>query len=761
MSDPEKREDRPVPAPAPVPSSVPATERAPGLSPPRVFWAWWLGLVAFGFLVRAVFVWRLQGSPFFDFPLVDASEYHDWAQRIRAGRWGWSHVPIHGPFYPFVLAAMWAGTESFLGVYLCQAGIGALTVGMTYALGRRCFGDRAGRIAGVLTAFAGPLVAYTGIELCETLVVALNVACLCAVARAAGLGEGSRRVSGGPSVLSEPAASGRVEGRTGDPVALPPFDSGAATEPRPRSGRAGDFSESGTSPGAAAAPGRFRGVWWLAAGLFSGLSAITRPNWVFVVPVLALWILVPRWSGMASRGRRWAAVGLLSLGTAIPIVPVEIEHYGACGEFVLLQANGGLNLYLGNRPGASGFTDVPPGIAFDSIVREARLAGATTPGQQNAFFMKRVREFWREHPGEALRLLGKKALLLCSADETDPSFDLAPAEWEAGLTDPLRCLVWGLETRHVPHGPRDAQDPVSTRIQRGGCGLPVLVDFGILLACAAVSLPRLLGSRNSVLLALVVIGYGVATSAGAVCGRYRLPMIPLAGVLSLLSYALAVLDPLPRLYRYDLNLGLREASLGDQRTACGYFALEARLRSGDLEALYHSGLTQAKLGQFIWARHALEGVVLEAPWFVDAQGELGNAKKALGDFVGAEKAYRAALAEEPANVRIRSNLGLMLVEQGRCDEAIGELEHAVGLDRKAFEASKNLARAYAEAKRYPEAVAEARRAISLKEDDAAAHYNLALTFFLMGDRASARPEAERARSLGHDRAEALLKTIGN
>jgi 4-amino-4-deoxy-L-arabinose transferase-like glycosyltransferase len=75
------------------------------------------------------------------------------------------------PAYPlFVGASLWFfGQQSLLGLLLAQHLLGALTVGLAYALATLLFGRPAGLVAGLLTALSGPLVVTEQYIMSETL----------------------------------------------------------------------------------------------------------------------------------------------------------------------------------------------------------------------------------------------------------------------------------------------------------------------------------------------------------------------------------------------------------------------------------------------------------------------------------------------------------------------------------------------------------------------------------------------------------------
>lgn len=91
---------------------------------------------------------------------------------------------------------------------------------------------------------------------------------------------------------------------------------------------------------------------WLGFGLVWGLIALTNPSPLLFLPVCGIWIL-------ARSGRAWArqlpqsfCAGLLFFALLAPWI---IRNHQAFHAFVPFRTNFGVELYLGNGPGASGF----------------------------------------------------------------------------------------------------------------------------------------------------------------------------------------------------------------------------------------------------------------------------------------------------------------------------------------------------------------------------------------------------------------------
>jgi hypothetical protein len=157
---------------------------------------------------------------------------------------------------------------------------------------------------------------------------------------------------------------------------------------------------------------------WAAFGLLWGLIALTNPSLCLFMPVCVLWIL----HGVPGR-ELWPrqAVGVL-LAAAILIAclaPWTYRNWRVFHQFVPVRANLGVELYLGNGPGATGLlmeydhpAQAPDQLQLYSEMGEvayAKLRGEMAkrviradPGRFALLTLKRTYYFWFSvpHPGD-------------------------------------------------------------------------------------------------------------------------------------------------------------------------------------------------------------------------------------------------------------------------------------------------------------------------------------------------------------------------
>ncbi|MGH7337141.1 MAG: ArnT family glycosyltransferase, partial [Myxococcota bacterium] len=166
-------------------------------------------------------------------------------------------------------------------------------------------------------------------------------------------------------------------------------------------------------------------VRWLVCGLLCGLCALARQTDLLFAPALLVGLFVLQRSIGAPRLARLAA--LFAAGVAVLLLPFTLHNYRASGDFVLVNATGGANLYMGNNAHTDG-TWMPPPIAgrADSPlamrevftrVAEAREGRPLLPSEVSAFWTREALAFIAAEPGRWLALELRKLALFFNARE--------------------------------------------------------------------------------------------------------------------------------------------------------------------------------------------------------------------------------------------------------------------------------------------------------------------------------------------------------
>lgn len=284
---------------------------------------------------------------------------------------------------------------------------------------------------------------------------------------------------------------------------------------------------------------------FLLGGIVLGLSAITRPNVLAFAPAIVLWLWIvarePR-----PRPLRWVRATLLvAVGTVLPILPVTIRNYAVGGEFVLVATNGGINFYIGNNPKSDGFTAVVPGTRASweggyidtHRIPQEEFGRPLTENEVSDYWYQKGLDWIRSNPAAWAALFVRKFCLFWRPVEMPNDFPI----WFMARMSEVSALFW--------------------------LGFPVVACLGI----AGMTLLRHEGRTWFLPVAFLII-YMLTVVAFFVCGRYRLPVVPV-----LILCTAAGLCRAWELYRKRGPQSLRPYATGAVLTAVGLLVISPKL----------------------------------------------------------------------------------------------------------------------------------------------------------------------------------------
>jgi 4-amino-4-deoxy-L-arabinose transferase-like glycosyltransferase len=175
---------------------------------------------------------------------------------------------------------------------------------------------------------------------------------------------------------------------------------------------------------------------WLMWGVLTGIAALVNPALVPSLAALALWTC---WRS-ANRRRTLASALVAAVIVAVMLAPWTVRNYRVFGRIIPVRSNLGMELWMGNHPGASGETQLRLHPATDP----AEFAKYSRAGEL-AYFREKQDEagaYIRDHPGQFLRLTAWRVWQSWTAGAD--YFGLAalglPVVW-AGLAG-LALLAW-------------------------------------------------------------------------------------------------------------------------------------------------------------------------------------------------------------------------------------------------------------------------------------------------------------------------------
>lgn len=198
---------------------------------------------------------------------------------------------------------------------------------------------------------------------------------------------------------------------------------------------------------------------WLILGSVSlTLSALSRPTVLVTLPAVGLWLFLYRTS------YRRFFLQLLCFGgvAAILIAPITWHNYRTTGLFIPTSKNGGVNLFTGNNPDATGLDSLAHAQSQPAVLRHIALQPRRKSGQTT--YVAEVARYIRSQPLDWLQLTATKTWLWFGAADKpliSPFFPLAiedsrllrwlPLEWQAMALAALLGLILVRKRRYPGH----------------------------------------------------------------------------------------------------------------------------------------------------------------------------------------------------------------------------------------------------------------------------------------------------------------------
>ena len=478
----------------------------------------------------------------------------------------------------------------------------------------------------------------------------------------------------------------------------------------------------------AARPAIWSGVWL-------GLTALCRPNSLFLAPFSAGYLFLGRLksspSGATGKGAG-ATIGHIAALLAV-ILPVTVVNYSASHRLVPIAVQGGVNFYIGNARQADGWSSTLPGVGNawldeDALhIAEQDAGRRLDPAQSSAQLWKMG---WREikaNPPEWLRLTAKKLLILTNIREAGNNRPLTLARDSSWLILLLFPISLGLLLPFAVYGAMVTNRHTITR---------VILMFSAVYAA-------------SILLFFINM-------------RYRMPLIPSVAVLGGAGMALT--------HRQLIEHSLKPALLLAILLSC-MLALPPWV-GGDFEspAQVHfvAGNAYLRLNRSQEALRCYAQVAAVDSAYPELHLNRGVALMMAGDSVGAADEFKAELRQNDKNPRAWNNLGVIMESRREDEEALACYKRA--MESSAYAKDPRINAVRLELMRGDERFKSGdlkgaedyfRRAAELSVGDPAPIFRLALVAGARGDLDGARSLLNQALALDSDYAPAakLLRNL--
>lgn len=485
-----------------------------------------------------------------------------------------------------------------------------------------------------------------------------------------------------------------------------------------------------------------RRAWITAGGACVGLAALVHENVNVAVPILLVWLLVPR------AGETWKvglpAALLFMAGYAAAVLPVTMRNVAVSGEYVLITSAGGENFYTGNNPAASGRYNPPPFVRPDPFLEHEdfrveaarRLGRPVTRREASRYWWGEGLRFIKNEPGRFVWLLWDKLAVFLNAFERPDNFSYANFR----LFSRTLSLPWA--------------------------------GFALVAPLAALGLVASAGRWKD--LVPLYAGMGVYVLSALIFftqSRYRMPAIPILAIFAG--------HGAERLAAWVRQRRVREALLGsallagcwlfvtrDPGNAPGFHAQNDAILG---ELYLHAGRFDEAAESFRRGLTAMEpaaraGNVVFTRIAGAASHGLGLAERERGDLAAAEKAFRAAAACPDPDIRREALRELISLLEARGDRlgAAAALGESVALEPRSFALRLRYARALYLVGRLDESLSQLRSALAASpppspDRQSDAWYGMAMVHAARGDVPDARSALDRALALapGHAGAAAL------
>ena len=176
------------------------------------------------------------------------------------------------------------------------------------------------------------------------------------------------------------------------------------------------------------------------AGIAFGVATLNRPNMLVAAIAIVIALFVTKRVRMAA---------LLLAGVAAGIAPVTIRNAVVAHQFALVSSHGGINFYIGNGEGATGwFHDVPgmpstvEGLAAGAHrAAENALRRPLSDAEVSAYYSDLAWRWIGAHPLQWIGLLLRKTYYVLNTAHVSTPFSYTFYAYDAGTL--LRFLIIG------------------------------------------------------------------------------------------------------------------------------------------------------------------------------------------------------------------------------------------------------------------------------------------------------------------------------
>ncbi len=484
---------------------------------------------------------------------------------------------------------------------------------------------------------------------------------------------------------------------------------------------------------------------WLLAGAAFGIAALNRPNMlVAAIPIALLLIAM----------RRFKPGVLLMAGIVAGVAPVAVRNLAVARQWSLVSSHGGINFFIGNGPGATGYFHAVPGMrsTIEGLAQDARrvaerATGRTlTDAEVSAYFTGATWSWIRQHPGGWALLLLRKTYGVFNAAHVSIPFSYTFYAYDAGtllrfcfvgpwLLIPMGIFGLLLAARRPPAAwllfvPAYAGSIVLFFITER-YKLPLFVPMAVGSGAALDWLTRNFNVKQGAVLAALfaAANWPLHLDDGRAEERTRMAEY-YAGrgeVAEGERWTALALAMAPNPAAVDVRVGGQYINSRQAQPAIEHLRAADQLRPGDARTEYLLGRALLGAGRPAEAAPVLERAIEHRVDVPLAGYDLAVALQQTGDLAGAAKALRAVVPPPDTDVEVWLQLGKRAGEINAPDLAETFFRRAVAASPRMGRAHHLLGLALLVMRRYEEAAGEFGTAVQLDPSNADARAALAYT----------------------------------
>jgi len=399
-------------------------------------------------------------------------------------------------------------------------------------------------------------------------------------------------------------------------------------------------------------------VWPLLAGLFVGLSIITKPNFLLFLPLGGVWLLtcVVR---TATLQRRLANTLFFFIAALLVVIPVTVRNYVKLHDFVLVTADAGKVFFHGNGGGATALEGT--GLPDEGFLEE----GAGEPDYAHVLYRKTASNLSGRalSPSEASKFWMKRALDDIISD---------PVAYMKLEVKKLFYFFNDYEMHYIASAYKEYKASISFPFIRYG----VIASLGLLGMILALK-----NFKKHLLAYAVVFVYLISGMLFLVQSRYRTPAVPYLCLFA--GYAIYALKEMMVSKRFKTAAAVL-ILLGLFYFLTGFFFTDEivkvdRWQQATKIHYQMGGEPLFKSGEYQEAITELDQCIAIESGFSPAYNLRGKSYAVLGRYGDALRDFNKVMSLSPNLANGYKNAGFLYLLQGDSQKARSYLEKALSL----------------------------------------------------------------------------------